>query len=64
GWTLTKINGTWTWISPTGHRYALDPVTVGTVITDITRHDAAFDLTDEQPPDPTDLEPTGIADLD
>ncbi len=37
GWSLTLRGGRWTWRSPTGHLYPLDPVAVGSAMDSIQR---------------------------
>jgi hypothetical protein len=32
GWTLRREHGEFVWISPTGHRYPIEPAEVGTVL--------------------------------
>ena len=61
GWSLALREGRWTWRSPTGHLYRLDPVAVGSAMDSVSRG-AGLSLQEE----PRDLafEPAPEVDLD
>jgi hypothetical protein len=49
GWRLRREGGEFVWISPTGHRYPIEPAQVGTILNAI--HTGAYRSTTEEPPD-------------
>lgn len=59
GWSLTLREGRWTWRSPAGHLYPLEPVAVGSAMDSILRG-AGLSLLEEPP----DFEPDRVDEVD
>ena len=47
GWRLLREDGAFVWISPTGHRYPIEPAQVGTVLRAISN--GTYECTPEEP---------------
>jgi hypothetical protein len=63
GWRLQREDGGFVWISPTGHRYPIEPAQVGTILTAIS-NGRYISTPDEPPADEPDPEPEPGPDLD
>ncbi|HSF26867.1 MAG TPA: DUF222 domain-containing protein, partial [Actinomycetes bacterium] len=48
GWRLARDDGGFVWISPTGHRYPIEPAQVGTVLAAIAN--GTYQVTPDEPP--------------